>query len=392
MKAAVVGGGLAGLVAANELAAGGADVTLYERGSSLGGRASSDTFGESRLNRGPHALYRAGAGMPILKRLGVEPQGRPPSLHRFDVVIDGQIMRGPTTPWAMAAAGYMSLGEKMQLGRFLGALFRLDASQWDGRSIDELLDTYADTPVLRRILQMTTTIATFGRSPRFSAGTAIRQVRASLSNVLYLDEGWQSLVDALAARAVERGVQIVVGTRVDDVFELDADVVVLAVAPEVVEKMCGVDFGPRRPTQMATMDFVMPTPPSSPRNTFDVDRGIFLSFHPNGAGHCGMYLDPFVDRELSEVRGAIEDVLDLAQPGWREHVEHVRFLPQMNVNEWFPDFTDGGIRARPDERLDAHTFIAGDWVGDEGLLADAAIASASRAAKLALQTPREAAA
>jgi len=54
----VVGGGIAGLTAANALIDSGAGVTLFEQSRHLGGRAR--TLGERGflLNFGPHALYR----------------------------------------------------------------------------------------------------------------------------------------------------------------------------------------------------------------------------------------------------------------------------------------------------------------------------------------------
>src|ERR1700709_2261093 len=53
----VVGGGLAGMVAAIECAEQGAEVLLHEARDSLGGRARS-TEGPFRANFGPHALYK----------------------------------------------------------------------------------------------------------------------------------------------------------------------------------------------------------------------------------------------------------------------------------------------------------------------------------------------
>ncbi len=386
MKALVIGGGIAGLVAANELALGGAHVTVHERSTVVGGRASSDAVASTVLNRGPHALYRAGLGLPILERLGVVVRGEVPDLHRFDVVVDDEVLPGPTTPWGTARAPYMSWAEKAAVARFLGALFRLDPADFEATPFGELEERYATTDGARRVVEMMATISTFGRTPRLSAATALRQIRASLSNVLYLEGGWQSLVGQLADLAVARGVTIVTSSRIDDLGTLDADVIVLAVAPDAVERLTGVDFGERRPTRMATLDFVMPTPPQPPRNTFDLDRGVFLSFHPGGVGHCGKYLDPFDEAPAGAARAEIEGLLDLAQPGWRDHVEHQRFLPAMHVNEWFPDAATSGQAGRPSGRLDDRTFLAGDWVGPDGLLGDAAIHSAVIAAHNALRT------
>src|SRR5262249_1514763 len=56
---AVVGGGLAGLTAANYLARAGFSVTLFEKSRSVGGRAKTDAEQGFHFNLGPHALYAA---------------------------------------------------------------------------------------------------------------------------------------------------------------------------------------------------------------------------------------------------------------------------------------------------------------------------------------------
>ena len=69
---AVVGGGLAGLVAAATAAQAGRSVILFEQASAPGGRARTRTEDGFAFNIGPHALYRAMPGLGILKELGVE--------------------------------------------------------------------------------------------------------------------------------------------------------------------------------------------------------------------------------------------------------------------------------------------------------------------------------
>jgi hypothetical protein len=65
----VVGGGLAGLVAAIECAERGASVEIHEATPALGGRARSFSRDRFVTNWGPHALYRGGAGSSWLERL-----------------------------------------------------------------------------------------------------------------------------------------------------------------------------------------------------------------------------------------------------------------------------------------------------------------------------------
>ena len=55
----VIGGGLAGLVAARHLAAGGADVTLYEADDTVGGRVTTQTDAGCTLDRGFQVLITA---------------------------------------------------------------------------------------------------------------------------------------------------------------------------------------------------------------------------------------------------------------------------------------------------------------------------------------------
>lgn len=52
MKVAIVGAGIAGLVAAHELVDAGADVTLVDKGRSVGGRLATRRIGDARLDHG----------------------------------------------------------------------------------------------------------------------------------------------------------------------------------------------------------------------------------------------------------------------------------------------------------------------------------------------------
>jgi hypothetical protein len=77
--------------------------------------------------------------------------------------------------------------------------------------------------------------------------------------------------------------------------------------------------------------------------------------------------------------GELEGVADLVMPGWRAFEVKRQELRGMTVSNAFPRWD----RPRPGVALsDAPgLFIAGDWVGDEGMLADAAAASAIAAAR-----------
>ena len=66
----VVGGGLAGLTAANALAGEGRKITLLEQSERLGGRAITQQDRGYLLNLGPHALHRGGVAAQDAAAMG----------------------------------------------------------------------------------------------------------------------------------------------------------------------------------------------------------------------------------------------------------------------------------------------------------------------------------
>ena len=82
----------------------------------------------------------------------------------------------------------------------------------------------------------------------------------------------------------------------------------------------------------------------------------------------------------------LEGCLDRLQPGWRSHILTRRFLPSMTVSYSLPLASENGLAGRPGVTSagQPNIFLAGDWVGPEGQLADASAASARAAAQRAL--------
>ena len=81
-------------------------------------------------------------------------------------------------------------------------------------------------------------------------------------------------------------------------------------------------------------------------------------------------------------------LLDLMQPGWRAALVARRFLPHLTVSHALVTAAQGGTAGRPGPAVPdvPGLYVAGDWVGPEGMLADASLASARQAARLILQT------
>lgn len=104
--------------------------------------------------------------------------------------------------------------------------------------------------------------------------------------------------------------------------------------------------------------------------------------------HVAKYLAPGEQTSAEAAERELEELLDLVQPGWREQVEQRRFLPEMTVSWAIPQADRGGTTGRPKPAVEEvrGLYVAGDWVGDEGLLADAALSSARQAARSILDS------
>ena len=98
--------------------------------------------------------------------------------------------------------------------------------------------------------------------------------------------------------------------------------------------------------------------------------------------HLARYPGP-MDAHNRNDEAALEQVLDLVQPGWRDLVVFRRFAPQVVVSSALVTAAGGGTKGRPSSGVEglSNVFLAGDWVGPTGQLADASVASGLRAAR-----------
>ena len=134
-RVAVVGGGLAGITAAIDLAEAGLDVVLLEARQRLGGAASSYQRGEMTIDNGQHVILRCcDAYRGLLTRLGVTAQVA--FQDRFDVTVLGpggpaRLRRsGLPSPLHMTGAltryRLLPLGARLAVGRAALAMRFLD--------------------------------------------------------------------------------------------------------------------------------------------------------------------------------------------------------------------------------------------------------------------------
>ena len=103
--------------------------------------------------------------------------------------------------------------------------------------------------------------------------------------------------------------------------------------------------------------------------------------------HAAKYLNTKSGSSGHRDEAELEECLDLLQPGWRDCVVKRRFMPRLLVSNTLVRASENGARGRPSIHLPElpQVFLAGDWVGDTGMLADAALASAEAAALAVLE-------
>jgi phytoene dehydrogenase-like protein len=382
----IIGGGLAGLTAANALAQPGRKITILEQSEHLGGRAITQHDAGFFLNLGAHALYRGGPAMRTFTEWNIPFEGHLPATDRTHLVYEGKKYPLIATTASLLTSPLFGIAEKFEAAN----LFRLfSAGQAPHQTMRAWIDDHVRSPKVRALAAAITRLTTFTADhDHLSASAALKQIAMAVANnVLFLDHGWQTLIDGLAARARSLGVEIRCNAPVSSVAFLDADGIILAVPPASVEKLTGATFPNLRPVRVACLDLALSALPENAANFgLGVDRPLYYSVHsavaklaPEGSALIQMakYLasdsDPIADR------AELEQFADLMAQGWRDRVVTSRFLPNMTVTHAMAT-TEG----RPD--VDALSgqgvFLAGDWVGPENMLTDTAVASALRAASM----------
>ena len=116
-----------------------------------------------------------------------------------------------------------------------------------------------------------------------------------------------------------------------------------------------------------------------------IDEPTYLSRHSPRGHRDGALLS--LASYTRQPRAELEALADTVQPGWRERVTLQRFLPRMVAVSAIPTPAGDGLAGRPGIDRGEGLYLAGDWVGPEGWLVDAAISSGAAAAAAALRSP-----
>jgi phytoene dehydrogenase-like protein len=442
----VVGGGIAGLAASIYLARGGRTVTLFEKRRYLGGRGITHLRHGFRFNLGPHTVFRKGAGRTVYRELGIAIRGGRASAHGV-ALLGSEQFRLPASPLALLFTSMLTLGGKLEAASLLWRIRSIDATPFASITIREWLDANVVDGRLRLVMEGLVRLSTFSSDLGQSAASALDQMRLLLRGFVYIDEGWQKIVDALHSNAVTAGVNFITSSRViavkhddqvrgieiggleaeqrDTTLEyirpdpapknvkgtpLPADAVLLAVDPTTARELVGDSefsnaWRDLKPVTAACLDLAMSKLPQ-PKRTFvlPVDRPLYFGVHsahaqltPQGGAmvHVAKYQSNVA---VADEDGYDDEIVRLNDTTRSDEQELEGLLDEVQPGwrefvvhrRFLPSMrvsnalvTPGATRPSPATPVRG-LYLAGDWVAAEGSMADAALSSARAAAKAIL--------
>ena len=404
----VVGGGLAGLTAGAVAAGEGARVTVIDA-HRRGGRARTTDAGAARFNQGAHALYRHGSGWNVLASLGIEPTGGPPAIADARGLCGGELVALPLGPVGLARTSLLGTKGKIQFGKVMSRLAKLDATTLAGRSLGGWFDQQDLDDRVRALVSALARVSTYDPDPvSLPADLAVRQMQLGSAGVLYLDGGWQQLVDALVDRAAGRGAQVLERDQVMQICHDEAGrwhvetaggahvsaaaVVVAAGGPAACRSLLAAAppaWSNVGPDIVASCLDVAASRQADPPIVFGVDTPLYLSTHCPPAtlapvGTTIVHLMRYGGATDAAAGRAELTALAMRAGLDASVVTEQRYLHRMTVIHGRPD-VQRGLGGRAPVAVDGADgmFVAGDWVGPEGWLADASLSSGEAAGLLA---------
>ncbi len=429
LRVGIVGGGFAGLAAAVELVRSvkndgiELEISIFEKASQLGGRASTAEKDGYQLNQGAHALYKGAAGFRLLNEMSIEAKGNPPKSDSAVTILDGKKYELPRSLPAMARTELFSISEKMELGIIMGEITTSDPSSFMGTKYGDWVKSKTSSVRVSEFLHALARLGSYANDTNnLSAGVSIRQMKISITEgVLYLHGGWQQIVEALREKAlspktsflheevkrVKQGESgtVILGTATS---EYEFDRVVFALPYKAAEKLVPnlVDDTTKRklmPAKIACLDLCLKKLPNE-HITFSLgfETPLYYSVHsaaadlaPKGAALVclGYYLNS--DEQGNEKHeDAMLSLMDQLQDGWRSELVYKRFLPNMVASSTISTAAlngSNGISAPEAHNSDLKNILfCGDWVGEKDILADASLASGTTAARIIVEAAKKA--
>ena len=252
MKAAVVGGGLAGLTAALELAKAGHDVTLHEARPTLGGAVQTlperDGDPSPPPDNGQHiALGCCTEYLAFLDEVGESASVARTPLSLPVIGPDGRIARIAPGALALLGYGHLTLRDRLGVVRVARAVGKLDAKEHDAETFSTLLWRLGQSQAaVDRFWDVFIRPALNIRTEEASAALGVFTVQTALlgkpgaSDLLLPRKPLGEMHGDAAGRALEaRATTVQLGSRVTSLDEIDGDGIVVAVPPGESARLLG---------------------------------------------------------------------------------------------------------------------------------------------------------
>jgi glycine/D-amino acid oxidase-like deaminating enzyme len=407
---AIIGAGIAGLCAAIAAAKRGARVAILEA-HEPGGRAATTERDGFHLNVGAHALYRSGHLTKMLAARGITPAGGIVTGTSVDVLLGDEVRRVEMTAMGLMRNPAVRARHRLRIATLFAKLPKMNADKLVGQSLGEFLGSEAEE--VRHFMEMFVRVSSYTHAPdEFDAGAAVTQLQLAQQGVRYLDGGWARLIALLRDLAVAEGATIITRAEVSDVRadgnhvevgfgerSLTArSAVVAAGGAELTSRLTGREVKDKEsltePIAANCLDLAL----TQRRQVFllGLNQPVYLSAHaptaalaPTGRGLVSLlrYLGPGESpgepvaartllRNVARAAGITDDDVIFERP-----------LHRMVVTHGAPTAAGGGLRGRPSINALGvpNLFLAGDWVGPTGMLADASSASGESAGTAAAE-------
>ncbi|KZE68985.1 dehydrogenase [Fictibacillus phosphorivorans] len=412
---AIIGGGIAGLTAAAYVAQAGISVVVVEKGNLLGGRAQTVHKNGVLFNLGGHALYRGGAGEKILKELKVNVAGGIPDTKGY-ALWNGELLNLPDSLASLFKTKLLTWSGKMELGKIMMKLRKLDTAKIPPISLRDWAENNLKDPMVRHVFYALCRTSTYCINPdQQLASAVIQQVQLGMKGVLYIDGGWESIVEKLRIKAVGAGAIILTNKKVASVgYEnehqlqftdgemMEVPTVLLTCGPDqscnLIKNAEGTMLDKwkqqAQPIYASCLDVALKNLPN-PNHHFaiGIDQHILFSNHSRASklGEDGSkvlqlikYLGTEKETKTEANKQELESIMDLMQPGWRKELIAQQFLPHMVVVQDCITIHDKQYFGPSVPEIPG-LYIAGDGTGHGEMLVDAAFASAKRAAETIIQ-------
>ena len=303
----------------------------------------------------------------------------------------------PRTRATLLSTPLLGWRGRVAVGRLLRHVARWAPGDLGHLTVGEWIDGFGMPDDAADLMHALVRVASYGHAPdRMSADLAATQIQLALgAGVRYLDGGWQTMVEALAdgldirrtsVVTVQRDGSDVIVATADGATMAASSVVVAAGTPAAAAAVLGrprFECGP--PVEASCLDLGTSRPAPHPF-LLGIDRPLYLSTHHPPAelapeGHQVVqllrYLAP-AERPAADVLRT--ELVDHARRAGiiADDIVASRSLHRMVVCGALTTVEHGGMagRVRVTDSGVEGVYLAGDWVGDEGHLLDAGLASA----------------